>query len=312
LRRSTSKKPMQMHELITILGPTATGKTRLAAMLAAQTAAEIISADSRQVYRGMDIGTGKDLADYVVEGVQVPVHLIDIALPGEEYNVYRFQRDFLTIFADICSRGKKAIMCGGTGLYLESVLLAYDLPASPPDETLRKKLENMTTGGLIEMLAKYRTLHNVSDTGDRRRLIRAIEIEESRKAGNAPPRPFPPVRHHVFGISLPREKLRERITRRLEQRLDQGMTGEVRRLLKEGIQPSQLEFYGLEYKYLTQYVCGRINREEMFEKLNTAIHQFAKRQMTWFRRMEKKGVSITWIDGRMGMQEKLQSIMRQL
>ena len=312
MRRSTSKKPMQMHELITILGPTATGKTRLAAMLATQTAAEVISADSRQVYRGMDIGTGKDLGDYIVEGVQVPVHLIDIALPGEEYNVYRFREDFLLAYADICSRGKKAIMCGGTGLYLESVLLAYDLPASPPDEALRKKLESMTTAELIEMLANSRTLHNISDTGDRRRLIRAIEIEESRKAGKTLPKPFPPIRHHVFGISLPREMVRERITRRLKQRLDQGMTDEVRRLLKEGIQPSQLEFYGLEYKYLTQYVCGRINREEMFEKLNTAIHQFAKRQMTWFRRMEKKGVRIMWIDGRMGMQEKLQSIIRQL
>jgi tRNA dimethylallyltransferase len=301
-----------MHELITILGPTATGKTRLAAMLAAQTDAEIISADSRQVYRGMDLGTGKDLEDYLVEGVQVPVHLIDIALPGEEYNVFRFQEDFLRTYSDIRLRGKRAIMCGGTGLYLESVLMGYDLPEAPVNTNLRKKLDHLSTAELIEKLAKSRALHNISDTGDRRRLIRAIEIEESRMTGQSLPKPFPPLRHHVFGISLPREMVRERITRRLKQRLDQGMDDEVRRLLKEGIQPSQLEFYGLEYKCLTQYVCGRISRDEMFEKLNTAIHQFAKRQMTWFRRMERKGVHIRWIDGRMTMQEKLQSVIRHL
>jgi tRNA dimethylallyltransferase len=308
-----------MSELITILGPTATGKTSLAAEVAIRIGAEVISADSRQVYRGMNLGTGKDLEDYIVGGKKVPYHLIDIADPGEEYNVYAFQRDFLNAYQDIIDRDMKAIMCGGTGMYLESVLLAYELIETPVDEELRKELEGLKTNELIQRLISLRDLHNITDTGDRKRLIRAIEIEESRghmakgkwQKGKGKGEKvkgkieFPDLKHHVFGISLAREELRRRITQRLKQRLDGGMVDEVKNLLDSGISPEQLEFYGLEYKYLTQYVKGKINYNDMFQKLNTAIHQFAKRQMTWFRRMEKRGVPIRWIDGTLSLEDKI-------
>ena len=312
-----------MSELITILGPTATGKTSLAAAVAVRIDAEVISADSRQVYRGMDLGTGKDLEDYIVGGTKVPYHLIDIAEPGTEYNVYRFQKDFLATYNDIIKRGKQVILCGGTGMYLESVILAYDMQESPKDNALRKELNDLPTEELIARLTALRVLHNITDITDRDRLIRAIEISEIRyqkseiRSQKSEVRnqkselklAFPEIKHHVFGIELPREMIRRRITQRLKQRLDEGMVDEVKNLLDSGIGPEQLEFYGLEYKYLTQYVMGKIDYNEMFRKLNTAIHQFAKRQMTWFRRMEKRGVSIRWIDGTLSLEDKIREFL---
>ena len=298
-----------MNELITILGPTATGKTSLAAAVAIRIGAEVISADSRQVYRGMDLGTGKDLEDYIVGGKMVPCHLIDIVEPGTEYNVYRFQKDFLAAYNDIINRGKKAILCGGTGMYLESVILAYDMQEAPKDNVLRKELQDLSTEKLISRLTTLRALHNITDITDRDRLIRAIEVSEIRDQNSELRLVFPEIKHHVFGIDLPREVIRSRITDRLKQRLEEGMVEEVKHLIDSGITPEQLEFYGLEYKYLTQYVTGKIDYDNMFQKLNTAIHQFSKRQMTWFRRMEKRGVPIRWIDGSLSQSDKADDIL---
>jgi tRNA dimethylallyltransferase len=295
-----------MDNLITILGPTASGKTRLAATLAHKIGGEVISADSRQVYRGMDLGTGKDLYDYMVDGIRIPYHLIDIANPGEEYNVYRFQQDFYAVYRDIRSRGKQAIMCGGTGMYLESVILNYQMMDAPLNHQLRSELEILSDEELKDRLISLKAVHNVTDLKDRDRLIRAIEIASS-------PAPHPPslkADHIIFGIDLPRQQIRARITTRLKQRLDEGMVDEIRDLLASGIKPEQLEFYGLEYKYLTQYATGKINYDEMFRLLNTAIHQFAKRQMTWFRRMGKKGVKIHWIDGALPLEERIAGIFK--
>ncbi len=299
-----------MNELISILGPTATGKTGLAAALAAEIGGEVISADSRQVYRGMDLGTGKDIEDYEVGGINIPYHLIDIADPGEEYNLYRFQQDFLKAYDNILGRDKKAIMCGGTGLYLESVILSYEILEAPPDEELRQELLALSDDELVQRLQSLREVHNITDTTDRERLIRAIEIEETRNQKPGARNHFPEIKHRVFGISLPREEIRSRITKRLKQRLDEGMVEEVKSILASGLKPEQLEFYGLEYKYLTQYATGKISFDEMFRLLNTAIHQFAKRQMTWFRRMEKKGVKIRWIDGDLDTTARLGEIRK--
>jgi len=299
-----------MPELITILGPTATGKTSVAAALAARIGGEVISADSRQVYRGMDLGTGKDLDDYVVGNTAIPYHLIDIADPGEEYNLYRFQSDFIKAYADISKRGKMAIMCGGTGMYLESVILAYDLSKAPRNEALRKELKQLSNEELTERLKASKEVHNISDTNDRERLIRAIEISESNIKHPVSSIPFPKIKHLIIGVKLPREVVRKRITSRLVQRLDEGMIDEVKALLDSGLKPEQIEFYGLEYKFLTHYVTGKISYEDMFRLLNTAIHQFAKRQMTWFRRMEKKGLEINWIDGELPLEEKIEEIER--
>ncbi|MCD4723216.1 MAG: tRNA (adenosine(37)-N6)-dimethylallyltransferase MiaA, partial [Bacteroidales bacterium] len=267
--------------------------------------AEVISADSRQVYRGMDLGTGKDLEDYIVGGKKVPYHLINIVEPGTEYNVYRFQKDFLAAYNDIINRGKQVILCGGTGMYLESVLLEYDMTNAPLNKQLRATLDGCSTEELIHRLENLKNVHNITDTEDRGRLIRAIEIAETRDQKSELKLAFPEIKHHVFGIDLPREVIRSRITDRLKQRLEEGMVEEVKHLIDSGITPEQLEFYGLEYKYLTQYVTGKINYNEMFRKLNTAIHQFAKRQMTWFRRMEKRGVPIRWIDGTLSLEDRI-------
>lgn len=299
-----------MNELITILGPTASGKTTVAAALAAKIDGEVISADSRQVYRDMDLGTGKDLGDYIVNGAEVPYHLIDIADPGEEYNVYRFQQDFAAAYNDIRKRGRKAIMCGGTGMYLESVILGYEMSEAPRNEDLRNELELLSNEELVDRLHSLRETHNATDLEDRERLIRAIEISGSGYRIRGTGMSLTKIQHHVFGIALPREKVRQRITQRLSQRLDEGMVEEVKSLLDSGLRPEQLEFYGLEYKFLTQYATGLISRDEMFRLLNTAIHQFSKRQMTWFRRMEKKGVEIRWIDGEMPLVEKIETIER--
>lgn len=282
--------------LIILLGPTASGKTHLATQLAYRLNGEIISADSRQVYRGMDIGTGKDLEEYMVKGKQIPCHLIDIVDPGYEYNVFEFQQDFLQAYSDIISRGKLPILCGGTGLYLESVLQGYRLPELLADPGLEAELASKPTGELIEMLKSLRVQHNTTDTTDRNRMIKAIRIGmlESKDTGKQDA--FPVIKSIVFGIAPPRDILRERITQRLFHRLKHGMVEEVEHLLASGIAPESLTFYGLEYRFITLYLQKKLTYEEMVTQLNTGIHQFAKRQMTWFRRMERKGTRIYWID----------------
>lgn len=300
---------MKAYNLITILGPTASGKTPLAASLAARIGSEIISADSRQVYRRMDLGTGKDLADYTVNGVQIPYHLIDICEPGYRYNVFEYQRDFLVAYEKIVATGKTPILCGGTGMYLESVLRGYRLIPVPENPDLRKALENYTLDELTEMLSRYKTLHNTTDVDTVKRAIRAIEIEEYYLHTDASEREFPQLDSLVIGVDIDRELRREKISRRLRQRLDEGMVDEVRHLLDEGIPAENLIYYGLEYKYLTQYVVGEMEYAEMVRQLEIAIHQFAKRQMTWFRGMERRGIRIHWIDATRTMDEKVDEIM---
>jgi tRNA dimethylallyltransferase len=307
--RSNIRNLITLNKLITILGPTATGKTSIATALASAIDAEVISADSRQVYKGMDLGTGKDLQEYTLDGKNIPYHLIDIANPGEEYNVFSFQKDLLRAYNNIIDRDKKAIMCGGTGMYLESVILAYDMLEVPVNEALREELNKLSTEELMNLLTSLREIHNITDISDRSRLIRAIEIAEGRRQKTEVRSEFPALDHKVFGISLPREVIRSRITARLKQRLEEGMLDEIQNLLDSGVSPEQLEFYGLEYKYLTQRAIGEISYNDMFQRLNSAIHQFAKRQMTWFRRMEKKGVKINWIDGNLPIEEKVQFII---
>lgn len=301
---------MPSYDFITILGPTASGKTRLAARLAAQIDAEIISADSRQVYRGMDLGTGKDLADYTVAGSQVPYHLIDVVDAGTKYNVFEYQRDFLRAYEDITARGRMPILCGGTGLYIESVLRGYRLIPVPENADLRKRLEGKSLAELAQMLATYKTLHNTTDIDTVKRAIRAIEIEEYYRQVPVEEREFPSLESLVIGVDITRELRRAKITARLRQRLDEGMVDEVRGLLQRGISPDDLIYYGLEYKYLTLYVIGTITYEEMFCQLETAIHQFAKRQMTWFRGMERRGINIHWIDASLPMEEKVEEVLR--
>ncbi len=298
-----------MFNLITILGPTATGKTSLAAQLASLIGAEIISADSRQVYRGMDLGTGKDLGDFVVDGKPVPYHLIDIVDPGYEYNIFEFQQDFSNALKTISKRGSLPLLCGGSGLYLDAVLRTYKMDKVPENKSLRNELENLRDDALIRKLKSFGSLHNTSDTSSRDRLIRAIEIKEFEKDRSGQERELPKIKSINFGIRFERDIIRERITQRLNNRLEKGMLNEVNSLLDGGLKPEQLTFYGLEYKYLTLYVIGEITFDEMFSQLNTAIHQFAKRQMTWFRRMEKKGVKIHWIDGNNSMEEKLATMI---
>ena len=281
--------------LVCILGPTAAGKTRLAAHVAAAANGEIVSADSRQVYRQMDIGTGKDLEDYTVYGRTVPSHLIDIVDPGYEYNVFEFKRDCVAAIREIHSRGRLPVLCGGTGLYLSAVLQDYQLLSAPPDRTRHTELEARSTEQLIDELKSHGPLHNTSDIQDRKRLIRAIEIAEADPSALAPSIALD---SRIFGVRWERLALRERITRRLAHRLDHGLLEEVRVLLDRGLTYEQLIFYGLEYRYVTEHLRGDLSREQMFKTLSVAIHQFAKRQDTWFRRMERQGVEITWLDGR--------------
>jgi len=298
--------------MIVILGPTATGKTAIATPLAAKIDAEIISADSRQVFRGMDIGTGKDLADYNFEGKKIPYHLIDIAEPGSVYSVYNFQNDFLEAYKNISSRKKTAILCGGTGLYLESVISGYRLAQVPDNETLREELSKLSDESLISRLKSYKKTHNKTDTNDRKRLIRAIEIEEyylkNPKAGTE----FPKIPCDIFGINYDRQIVRKRITERLDSRLKEGMIEEVKGLLDKGVSHEKLRFYGLEYRFITEYLCDELSYNEMFKLLNTAIHQFSKRQMTWFRRMEKKGININWIPPQLDSEKKIDFILSNL
>ena len=283
------------YDLITVLGPTASGKTRFAVQLADRLGAEIISGDSRQVYRRMDLGTGKDLDDYCIGGRIVPYHLIDIVEPGTKYNVFEDQRDFLEAYNDIHRRGRKAVLCGGTGLYIESVLRAYRLSPVPQNPELRERLADKSLEELTALLATYKSLHNTTDVDTAQRAIRAIEIEEYYRQTPLDRRPFPKIESLTLGVDVSREVRRERISQRLRKRLDEGMCGEVERLLAEGIKPEDLIYYGLEYKYVTLYVTGQITFDEMAQQLEIAIHQFAKRQMTWFRGMERRGTPILWI-----------------
>ncbi|MCD4773617.1 MAG: tRNA (adenosine(37)-N6)-dimethylallyltransferase MiaA [Bacteroidales bacterium] len=299
--------------MITILGPTATGKTTLAANIAYYLNSEIISADSRQVYKGMDLGTGKDYSDYIVKGKNIPYHLIDIINPGYEYNVYEYQKDFLNVYQKITSRDIRPILCGGTGMYLEAVLGGYKLIKVPENTDYGKTFENKNDKYLIEILKEKKELHNVSDTSDRKRLIRALEIREYYDTHPEEVKEkFPKIESKIFGIKFERQQLKERITKRLKTRLNEGMIDEVKNLLDSGITPEQLKFYGLEYKFLTQFVTGEIDHNELFSGLNIAIHQFSKRQMTWFRRMEKKGFLINWIDGNLSTEEKVRIILSSL
>ncbi len=301
---------MNNPRLITILGPTASGKTAFAARFAFITDGEIISADSRQVYRGMDIGTGKDYTDYIVEGNRIPVHLIDIVDAGYKYSLFEFQKDFVDVWKDIKARGRQPILCGGSGMYIESVLDGYMLVNVPHDDMLRKVLENKTHKELIEYLSSLRQLHNVSDTSSRKRLIRAIEIAEHTNKNLTPESSFPFFDKIILGIAIERENRRRRITERLDARLDEGLVDEVKGLLDKGISPGDLIFYGLEYKYVTLFLLGKMTCKDMRSKLNTAIHQFSKRQMTWFRKMERNGYKIHWIDAALSMEEKLDRALK--
>lgn len=300
------QKENSKYNLIVITGPTATGKTRFAAKLAVKIAGEIISADSRQVYRKMDLGTGKDYEDYQVEGAAIPYHLVDIHNPGYKYNVYEFQKDFLKVFIDIQQRDKHPILCGGTGMYIEAVTNNYKLIAVPVNEKLREELHDKSLPELEKILAGYKKLHNKSDSDTCKRAIRAIEIEEYYQTHAKEELDFPEINPIFLAIDVDRDTRRKRITNRLENRLEEGMVDEVQHLLDEGISPDDLIYYGLEYKYLTLFLTGKLSFDKMKSQLNTAIHQFAKRQMTWFRRMERNGTEIFWIDGMLPMEEKLE------
>jgi len=295
--------------LITVLGPTAVGKTIFAAHLAHCLNAEILSADSRQVFRGMDIGTGKDIGDYFVDGQLIPFHLIDIADAGTEYSVYRFQLDFQSAYKNIVRRGKIPVLCGGTGLYIESILKGYDFYEVPVDEELRQTLDLLSDAELISMLSALRPLHATTDTCDRSRLLRAIEIESHQKNNPIKRTGTNFANTPVFGIRFERKTVRQRITDRLTQRLNVGMIEEVEKLISQGISAERLKSYGLEYKYIAMFLSGELNYNDLFRLLNTAIHQFAKRQMTWFRRMESKGINIIWLDGEEGLQNNLNNAL---
>ena len=299
-----------MKKMITILGPTASGKTPVAARLAAEIGGEIISADSRQVYRRMDIGTGKDLGDYG----GVPYHLIDICEPGTKYNLFQYQQDFYDVYQDIRSRGSVPILCGGTGLYIEAVLKGYKLSPVPQNQPLRDSLEGKSLETLTQMLTELKArngsnMHNTTDVDSCQRAIRAIEIETYNLEHPTPCRELPPVESVIIGISIDRELRREKITRRLKARLEEGMISEVQALLDEGIAPDDLIYYGLEYKFVTEYLTGQCSYDEMFQRLEIAIHQFAKRQMTWFRGMERRGFTINWIDATLPMEDKIKRII---
>ena len=301
--------------MITILGPTASGKTELAAHLAARLNAEIISADSRQVYRGMDIGTGKDLADYTVEGHTIPYHLIDICEPGTKYNLFRYQQDFLDCYEDIRSRGVLPILCGGTGLYIEAVLKGYSLSPVPQNPRLRTELDGKNLDELTNILVdlkrrNHSVMHNKTDVDSCQRAIRAIEIETYNLTKPTEERLCPPIDSLIIGVDIEREARREKITHRLKTRLEGGMVDEIDGLLKRGIPAEDLIYYGLEYKFVTEYLIGKLSYDEMFQQLEIAIHQFAKRQMTWFRGMERRGFTIHWVNAARKMEDKVEEILK--
>ena len=303
-----------MKQLVTILGPTACGKTALAAQLALKCDGEIISADSRQVYRRMDIGTGKDLDDYHIEGHDIPYHLIDICEPGTKYNLFEYQRDFLSAYNDIQERGKQPILCGGTGLYLESVLRGYQLSPVPQNQSLRDSLEGKSLEELTKILERLKKeagtcMHNTTDVDSPQRAIRAIEIETYNLQHPIQRRQFPAIPSIIFGLSINRETRRQRISQRLRQRLENGMVDEIKQILASGATPDDLMYYGLEYKFVTLYVIGQLSYEQMEHDLEIAIHQFAKRQMTWFRGMERRGLHIHWIDASQPLTQSISQIL---
>lgn len=299
---------LKKFDLISIIGPTACGKTALAVELARALNGEVLSADSRQVYRGMDIGTGKDLFEYGEGDLRVSYHLIDIVDAGEKYNLFEFQRDFLKAYDDVTDRGVLPIMCGGSGLYVESVLKGYRLVPVPENTELRLRLESKTLAELTELLASYKVLHNTTDVDTKKRAIRAIEIEEYYTHMSADERYFPKLNSLIIGVNVERDVRRELISNRLMARIDGGLIDEVKTLLNKGLLPEQLIYYGLEYKYVTLYLTGVMNYDEMVKNLETAIHQFAKRQMTWFRGMERRGLKIKWIDSSLSMDDKVKII----
>ncbi|OIP00618.1 MAG: tRNA (adenosine(37)-N6)-dimethylallyltransferase MiaA [Bacteroidetes bacterium CG2_30_33_31] len=296
---------MNKNLLICIIGTTATGKTKLAVQIANEIDGEIISADSRQVYRGMNIGTGKDLNEYLINSKTVPYHLIDIVEPGTEYNVFRYKLDFRKAFYKIINNNKLPILTGGSGMYIESILNNYQLNTVPIDFDLRNKLEKYDNNELIKYLKSISKLHNTTDIIDNERLLRAIEIAEYFHKNKEPNISDLTIKPIIFGIKFDRDEIRKRITDRLSNRLQSGMIEEVKKLLDDGISPTILKYYGLEYKFITLYLEGDLNYDDMFKKLNIAIHQFAKRQDTWWRRMEKNGTKILWIDGKLTESEKL-------
>lgn len=300
---------MNNYELITIIGPTASGKTAFAAALAARLDTEIISGDSRQVYRSMDIGTGKDLTDYVVDGKQIPYHLIDICNPGDKYNVFEYQHDFHKAFEEIRKKGKLPILCGGTGMYIESVLRGFKLLDVPQNPALRESLKGKSLAELEQILASYKVLHNKTDVDSAQRAIRAIEIEEFYKTEAPDKREYAPINSLIIGVDIDRDLRREKISRRLRARLDEGMVDEVRAILATGVKPEDLIYYGLEYKFLTLYIIGQLTYDEMVSQLEIAIHQFAKRQMTWFRGMERRGLHIHWLDATLPTDEKINNVL---
>ena len=300
---------MNNYKLITIIGPTASGKTAFAAALAARLDTEIISGDSRQVYRSMDIGTGKDLADYVVDGKQIPYHLIDICNPGDKYNVFEYQHDFHKAFEEIRKKGKLPILCGGTGMYIESVLRGFKLLDVPQNPALRESLKGKSLAELEQILASYKVLHNKTDVDSAQRAIRAIEIEEFYKTEAPDKREYAPINSLIIGVDIDRDLRREKISKRLRARLDEGMVDEVRAILATGVKPEDLIYYGLEYKFLTLYIIGQLTYDEMVSQLEIAIHQFAKRQMTWFRGMERRGLHIHWLDATLPTDEKINNVL---
>lgn len=298
------------YNLVTVLGHTAGGKTRFAACLAEKLKGEVISADSRQVYRHMDLGTGKDYEDYLVNGRQVPVHLIDILEPGYEYNVYEYQKDFIRVFQEVHARGSLPVLCGGSGLYIEAVLKGYKLIRVPVNRKLRSAFEQESMDELTARLAGIRKLHNKTDIVDRKRLIRALEIEVYYQTHPELDEQMPEIHPAILGIKFDRLSRRKRISQRLAERLDRGMIMEVQSLLDKGVTSEKLIYYGLEYKYITEYLAGQTTYEDMFANLETAIHRFAKRQMTWFRRMERKGMMIHWFDGYQPLEEKIERAVK--
>lgn len=299
----------QRFNMITILGATASGKTELAANVAYRMNGEVISADSRQVYRKMDIGTGKDYDDYIVKGIKIPYHLVDICDAGEKYSVYNYQKDFLKVFNDISERKKLPVLCGGSGMYIESVLKGYRLLEVPVNKKLREDLEGKSMGEMQEILESYSDLHNITDTTQRKRLVRAIEIAKYYSTHESKEEKFPEINSLVTGIKFDRNSRRKRISERLEKRLKRGMVEEVKSLLESGIPAETLVYYGLEYKFITLYLQQKLSYDEMFSKLETSIHRFSKRQMTWFRKMERNGIKIRWLDGYMPFDQKVEKII---
>lgn len=289
-------KKSGLYNLVVVLGPTASGKTSLAAQIAYEINGEIISADSRQVYREMNLGTGKDYEDYIINGRKIPYHLIDIANPGYKYNVYEYQTDFFKAYKDIQQRGNFPVMCGGTGMYIEAVLSGFKMIQVPSNLNLRKSLENKSLPELTQILASYKKIHNTTDVDTVKRAIRSIEIQDYYQSNPEIVVELPELNPFIIGVKIDREQRREKITRRLKSRINEGMVDEVKNIIKSGVKPNELIYYGLEYKYLTLFAIGEISYDEMFEKLNIAIHQFAKRQMTWFRKMERSGFNIHWLD----------------